>query len=48
MFAWKGTIIRVNLTSGKINKEPLDPKLAQAFIGARGLAAKMLFDEVDA
>jgi aldehyde:ferredoxin oxidoreductase len=48
MFAWKGTIIRVNLTSGKISKEPLDPKLAQMFIGARGLAAKMLFDEVDA
>ena len=47
MYAWTGTILRVNLTSGKIAKEPLDLQLAHDFIGARGLAAKMLFDEVD-
>lgn len=47
MYAWTGTILRVNLTSGKIAKEPLNVKDAHAYIGARGLAAKMLFDEVD-
>jgi len=47
MYAWTGTILRVNLTSGKIAKEPLNVKNAHAYIGARGLAAKMLFDEVD-
>lgn len=47
MNAWAGKIIRVDLTSGKITKEPLNMKDARAFIGARGLAAKMLFDEVD-
>ncbi|GAP17340.1 aldehyde ferredoxin oxidoreductase family protein [Levilinea saccharolytica] len=47
MNAWTGTILRVNLTNGTIKKEPLDVKAARAFIGARGLAAKMLFDEVD-
>jgi len=47
MYAWAGTILRVNLTSGTIVKEPLNMKDARAYIGARGLAAKMLFDEVD-
>ncbi len=47
MNGWAGTILRVDLTSGKISKEPLDMKLAREFIGARGLAAKILFDEVD-
>ena len=48
MNAWTGTIIRVDLTSGKITKQPLDLQMAKAYIGARGLAAKMLYDEVDA
>ncbi len=47
MNAWTGTILRVNLTSGKITREPLNVQEARKFIGARGLAAKMLFDEVD-
>jgi len=47
MNAWTGTILRVDLTSGKITKEPLNIQLAHDFIGERGLAAKMLFDEVD-
>ena len=47
MFGWNGTIIRINLSKGEITKEPLNIKDAHAFIGARGLASKMLFDEVD-
>ncbi|HML22463.1 MAG TPA: aldehyde ferredoxin oxidoreductase family protein [Aggregatilinea sp.] len=47
MFGWIGTILRVNLTTGAITRESLSPELAKEFIGARGLGAKILFDEVD-
>ena len=47
MFGWTGTILRVNLTTGEIKKEPTNLKDARLFIGARGLATKMLTDEVD-
>ena len=47
MYGWTGTILRVNLTSGKITREPTDTHLAKMFIGARGLAEKIMFDEVD-
>jgi aldehyde:ferredoxin oxidoreductase len=46
MNGWMGTILRVNLTSGEIIKEPLDQKLARDYVGGRGLAVKMLFDEM--
>jgi len=47
MYGWSGTILRVNLTTGSITKEPLKAKDAAKFIGARGLGTKYLFDEVD-
>ena len=47
MHGWVGHILRVNLTTGKVSKERLDPALARDYIGARGLGAKVLFDEVD-
>jgi aldehyde:ferredoxin oxidoreductase len=46
MYGWQGTILRVNLTSGKITKEPLNEDLAHKYIGSRGLNAKLLYDEV--
>ena len=46
MGGWQGQILRVNLTKGTCKKEKLDPKLARAYIGGRGLGTKMLFDEV--
>ena len=48
MHGWIGTILRVNLTTGSVSREPLDPAMAKAYIGARGLGTKVLFDEVDA
>ncbi len=39
-------ILRVNLTTKKITKEPIDEKVLDWFIGGRGLAAKILWDEV--
>jgi aldehyde:ferredoxin oxidoreductase len=46
MYGWHGTILRVNLTSGKITKEPLSKELAHKYIGGRGLNIKLLYDEV--
>jgi aldehyde:ferredoxin oxidoreductase len=47
MNGWIGKILRVNLSTGKISKEVLDPKMAKQYIGARGLGTKIMFDEVD-
>ena len=46
MFGWMGTILRVNLRTGKITKEKLDEKMARDYIGARGLASRILYDEL--
>jgi aldehyde:ferredoxin oxidoreductase len=38
-------MLRVNLTDGSIKTEALDEKLAQKFLGGRGLGTKILYDE---
>ncbi len=45
---WAGTILRVDLALGKITKQPLPMDLAREYIGGRGLAARLLYDEVPA
>ncbi len=40
-------ILRVNLTSGRIDVEKIPEKLKKEYIGGRGLASKYLFDEID-
>lgn len=47
MNGWIGTLLRVNLSTGSVTKEALDPRLAKDYIGARGLGTKIMFDEVD-
>ena len=47
MNGWMGVILRINLTRGTVTREALSPELAQSFIGARGLGAKIISDEVD-
>jgi aldehyde:ferredoxin oxidoreductase len=47
MFGWTGTILRINLSTGQIKREPTNMQNAKLFIGARGLATKMLVDEID-
>jgi len=47
MFGWVGSILRVDLTDRTTRTLPLDPALAKQFIGARGLATKIMYDEVD-
>ncbi len=47
MNGWTGTIVRVDLAAGTVKKESLPAELARKFIGGRGLASKILCDEVD-
>jgi aldehyde:ferredoxin oxidoreductase len=42
----RGTILRVDLSSGKIEKEPLKEHLRVKYIGGRGINSRLLFDEV--
>ncbi len=46
MNGYGGTILRVNLTQGKISKEPTPSQLARDFIGGRGFGIYHLFKEV--
>ncbi|MBN1289582.1 MAG: aldehyde ferredoxin oxidoreductase family protein [Actinobacteria bacterium] len=47
MYGWMGTILRVDLSSGKIEREPLDENLAREYVGGRGLGMKILYDELN-
>lgn len=46
MYGWMGTILRVDLTKGKITKQPLDESVARDYIGGRGFNSMTLFKEV--
>ncbi|MCU7786621.1 aldehyde ferredoxin oxidoreductase family protein [Pyrobaculum sp. 3827-6] len=46
MPGWQGSILRVNLTKRKWVVQRLDPAVARDFIGGRGLAVKILWDEL--
>src|SRR3990170_1351728 len=47
MKGWVGKILRVNLTNKTTKVEDLNQSLAKDYIGGRGLASKILLDEVD-
>ena len=47
MYGLMGKILRVDLTAGKISEETISEELARKFLGGRGIASKILFDEVD-
>ena len=45
--SWQGQILRVNLTRGTAEAEPLNMEWANAYIGERGLGTKYLYENVD-
>ncbi len=45
--AWTRKILRVNLTEGTCESEPLNMEWAQKYLGQRGLATKYLVEETD-
>ncbi len=46
MYGWTGNILRIDLTSKKAKKETFDEAFAQKWVGGRGFASKILFDEL--
>jgi aldehyde:ferredoxin oxidoreductase len=46
MNGYGGSILRVDLTTGKVNRQPTPPELARDYIGGRGFGAYFLFKEV--
>jgi len=46
LFGYAGTILRVDLTRNRVDKEPLSPEMAQTYLGGRGFVARMLYDEI--
>ena len=45
-YGYIGKVLRVNLTKGSIKAEALNPKIIYNFLGGRGYAAKILYDEL--
>jgi len=46
LYGYAGTILRIDLSSGQIKKEPLPEEMVDRFLGGRGFVAKMLWDEM--
>ena len=44
--SWQGQILRVNLTEGTCEAEPLNTQWAQEYLGTRGLATKYLWENM--
>ena len=44
---WAGKILRIDLTKKEVKEQPLDKELAYNFIGGRGFAIKILWDELE-
>jgi aldehyde:ferredoxin oxidoreductase len=43
---YAGNILRVNLSTGNVTTEPLPEELVKNYVGGRGVAAKILYDEL--
>jgi aldehyde:ferredoxin oxidoreductase len=43
---YKGKLLRVDLTSGKISLEPMKEEWAEKYLGGAGIAARILYDEL--
>lgn len=46
MYGWMGWILRVDLTSGRIEREPLSEELRRNYVGGRGINVRLLYNEV--
>ena len=46
MYGWTGSFLRVNLTTKTWKKEAFSEEFAHKWVGGRGFASKILFDEV--
>ncbi|MBN2409863.1 MAG: aldehyde ferredoxin oxidoreductase family protein [Candidatus Aminicenantes bacterium] len=46
MNGWTGHLLRINLTTGSVKKESFTEEFAKSWIGGRGFALKILWDEL--
>ncbi len=46
-YGWTGSVLRVDLSQLSVTIEELDRRVAEDFIGGRGLGVKYLYDEMD-
>ncbi|MEM1545147.1 MAG: aldehyde ferredoxin oxidoreductase family protein [Candidatus Methanomethylicia archaeon] len=46
MFGWNGKILRINLSLSKVSIQKFNSDLALSFLGGRGFAIKILWDEL--
>ena len=46
MYGWNGKLLRVDLTKGKAVSQEYDASFAKTFLGGRGFAVKILWDEL--
>lgn len=46
--SWQGKILRVDLSAGTAESEPLNMEWARDYLGSRGLASRYLLEEMDA
>jgi len=47
MYGWAGIILKVDLTEGKIVKDPLKLEFGKTFLGGRGFNSKIIYDDFD-
>ncbi|MHA1924895.1 MAG: aldehyde ferredoxin oxidoreductase family protein [Candidatus Thorarchaeota archaeon] len=47
MNGYRDKILKVDLSSGEISYDPIDPKIARNFVGGAGYACRTLYDMVD-
>ncbi|MEM2699276.1 MAG: aldehyde ferredoxin oxidoreductase N-terminal domain-containing protein, partial [Candidatus Bathyarchaeia archaeon] len=47
MYGYIGRILRIDLSSGEIKRENISEEILRKFIGGVGLAAKIIYDEVN-
>ena len=46
MFGWTGTTLRIDLSTQKIENQPLEEKVRLNFLGGRGINSRFLYQEV--
>ena len=46
MYGWNGKLLQIDLTKGKAVPQKYDAEFAQTFLGGRGFAAKILWDQL--
>jgi aldehyde:ferredoxin oxidoreductase len=47
MYGYAGQVLRLDLSHAKLTREPLPENDAKKYLGGRGIAAKILFDELE-